>query len=126
MPSKTTKQATFNKVVAHLRKQGVQAINDDGQCLYRYRLPDGEVLKCAAGRLIPKKFYRVGMEGQAIESRVISRVLRARGHDLTLVSNLQHVHDHCWSYREARLRQVALSHGLVYTPPSAGETEHAK
>lgn len=57
-------QRTFNYIVAHMRKQKCQSKSYSGStiCLFRAVGEHGETLKCAAGVLIPPRFYRTWME----------------------------------------------------------------
>lgn len=56
-------QQAFNTIVAHLREQGVQAMDDMGnRCMYRGK----EGRMCALGVLIPDSLYDEGMEGMGI------------------------------------------------------------
>ncbi len=109
-----TKQQTFNKVVRHLRRQGVQS-SRTGRCLYRG--PDDT--KCAVGCLIPDELYQLGMEGCSSMGNPMSTCLRLLGHDVGLCGNLQRAHD---SYMpggryeeqglEWALECIAEKHGL--------------
>ena len=57
-----TAQEVFDFVVNHLRTQGKQAVDRDGDC--QYCTPDG--LKCAVGCLIPDDKYDPCIEGCAL------------------------------------------------------------
>lgn len=117
---KVSKQATFNKVVRGLIKQGKRAM-DETQCVYR--ADDGS--KCAAGQLIPAKLYSPKMEGaQMMEwasngSRLskAGRVIKNLGHDIPLVQDCQEAHDND-NYTDSftavidRLVVIAESHDL--------------
>lgn len=99
---KISLQATFNKVVRHLRKQGKKSM-DDVQCLYRS--PDG--LKCAAGCLIPNKLYKPSFEGNVInDNNEVTRLINKLGYNSNLVRKLQYIHDQYdvldweWGFRE--------------------------
>lgn len=56
------KQEVFNKVVTHLRTQGVPAKRGCGDCAYR----SADGLMCAVGCLIPANMYDSNMEGQLV------------------------------------------------------------
>lgn len=113
-----TKQETFDTVVAHLRKQGKPASNDDGTCMYR--TTDG--LKCAVGALIPDERYTAILEDYlpCIDGRhELNDLLNELGHDIVLARELQGVHDCAgvteWEYE---LEVVAAKFNLTYTPPA--------
>lgn len=113
-----TKQETFDMVVAHLRKQGVPAV--DGY-VCKYRTPDG--LKCAAGCLIPDGMYDESIELCRADDPAVASLLKAAGHDVDLVWLLQRAHD-SWARYNAdiwrSLSRVALEHNLQYAlPPEA-------
>lgn len=109
-----TKQQTFDTVVSHLRKQGKRALSDYGKCAYRGR--DGTM--CAAGCLIPDDKYERSFEGASVFG--IANLFTELGHDLALISELQSIHDgefpRDW---EDHFEDVALTHGLTYTPTVA-------
>lgn len=114
-----TKQETFDKTVAHLRKQGRRAIDPEtGQCMYR--APDG--CMCAAGCHIPDDRYDPCFEDQEIEvssDSELTRLMRELGHDIELLVDLRNVHDNR-SVREweEEFSSVAKKHNLTYTPRS--------
>ena len=122
-----TKQETFDEVVAHLRRQGCKAENDDG-CAYR---GDGGT-KCAAGCLIPDEEYRPDLEGCSVLDPSMSKasppgeIVDRLGHDLVLVCDLQRAHDSLsvgsWEWR---FQKIAEIHGLEYHPPESVEPEAA-
>jgi hypothetical protein len=117
MPSK---QETFDTVVAHLRQQGVPAMRrrkSGDECLYRLRLPDGTVLKCAAGCLIPDGLYTPAMEGHTATWSKVRRALVQCGHDAEFVEELQSAHDDNWDRLEQALCELAAAYDLVYAPP---------
>ena len=106
------RQAIFNKVVQHLRKQGSQAVDDNG-CLYRSL--DGK--KCAIGCLIPDELYNQNIERCGVRS--LSHIFLANcipGYspdDEEFLSRLQRVHDNSlieeW---ETMLERVAFDFSL--------------
>lgn len=85
-------QSVFNKVIRHLRRQGVRSV-DGHRCLYRG--PDGT--SCAVGCLIPDELYDPSMEGQGVGSliydaehpKTVQRLLGPR----LLLEELQNLHD---------------------------------
>lgn len=120
-----TNQEVFDKVAAHLRKQGrPSARNGEGL----YRGPKG--LMCAIGVLIPDELYSVKFE--KISVNALPDDVRAvfGDADPDLLSYLQNVHDSLVIDRvprskflatlEEELREVAEGRSdIVYTPPVA-------
>lgn len=114
---KLTKQEVFDKVVAHLRKQGCKSIDADG-CLYRG--PDGTM--CAAGCLIDDEDYHPFMEGYPIilnletcetGGRAAEAVFQNTEH-LDLVLDLQDIHDYRMVEQwEKGFAEVAWKHGTA-------------
>ncbi len=106
-----TNQEAFDKMVAHLRKQGKPA-KQDGSC--RYRTDDG--LMCAVGCLLTDAEYKRSMEGKGVE-----RMQRTYGVlqdlDPSFLAEMQDTHDG-WETTvwEARFADTAAHHGLVYAP----------
>jgi hypothetical protein len=96
---------TFAIVKAHLLAQGCAAEDRDYQCMYRVFCEDGTVRKCAAGCLIPDDKYDKNMEGSQVltddptkpgDAKLLGsagKVIAAFGHDMTLVLDLQNIHD---------------------------------
>lgn len=91
-------QEIFDKVVDHLKTQNKQAVDDEGDCLYRTQ----EGLKCAIGCLIPDEWYTPNMEigGPITTNTLVKQVLSGfAGIDIfsegvmNLLKSLQHVHD---------------------------------
>jgi hypothetical protein len=88
-----TDQELFNKVSAHLLRQGERAVAG-GKCAYR--APDG--LSCAVGCLIAPEAYSKLLEGQGVVSLDVRAALGASGIEPTyptmvLLSELQDLHD---------------------------------
>lgn len=111
-----TNQEVFDKVVAHLREQGEQAVDSDGTCKYR-----AGKLKCAAGCLILDEHYTVGLERKSALHVVVEEALSASGvpeSAMRLISELQDCHDNIevedW---EDAFRQTAEMFSLSYAPP---------
>lgn len=116
-----TDQEAFDKILAHARAQGRQALVTDESapfvgCMYRH--PDG--LKCFVGALIPDAEYDQNMEDKRVE--VLVRDFdppSLRGLCRPLLMDLQRIHDGCrpvdW---ELGLAGVANAYGLTYTPPA--------
>lgn len=123
-------QLTFDYVANHLRKQGKQAIGDNG-CAYR---GDGGTM-CAAGCLIYGEDYSPRMEGTIVSDseidrsnptcQLISSLVESYGHSVKVARHLQSVHDGCRDFRvlEKRLQDAASALGLAYTPPVKPEAE---
>lgn len=86
-------QEIFDKVVAHLRKQGGPSVGKDGRC--KYRADNGRM--CAVGCLIPDELYHKEMEGNAVlTGTVVDDVLEGMGvssDGFELLSELQMLHD---------------------------------
>ena len=88
-----TDQEIFNKVSAHLLRQGKRAV-ERGKCVYR--ASDG--LSCAVGCLIAPEAYSRLLEGQGAASMPLRAALRASGivptpTTMGLLSTLQDLHD---------------------------------
>lgn len=111
-----SRQQTFDKVVSHLRAQGRQACCSSGSCMYR--APDGS--RCAAGILIADEHYSPALEGRNSSTPEVIRALVDSGvseGDLSLVDDLQAVHDGCTpQHWEGELARVARVHRLEYAP----------
>lgn len=110
-----THQETFDTVLAHLRKQGGPAY-ENNKC--RYRTSDGK--SCAAGCLIPDEDYIPGLEGTTAWAVPVQVLLSKQGHDPELVDSLQHVHDLAatqWSNFEPDMQMLARRWGLTYVAP---------
>lgn len=77
-------EATYDKIVAHLRQQGKQCLLD-GECVYRDSY-NKETLSCAAGCLIPDHLYRDWFEGTPVWEAVDGAMLsdRLEKYDLSL------------------------------------------
>lgn len=93
-----TNQQIFDKVLAHLLKQGKRAVLASGGSsnheVCAYRAPDGR--KCAAGCLIADEFYNANFEGRSADYRQVWEALIASGVPATsigLVQALQRAHD---------------------------------
>ncbi len=120
-------QALFDQVVTALRAQGRKSVRDDPicgtpQCCYRFPQPDGTVLKCAAGHVLPDSLYQPSMErGTVIADRCKPVFESIVGEDnINLLSGLQRVHDSFQTYQwEDEWRRLAVTYGLTYTPPVA-------
>jgi hypothetical protein len=82
----------------------------------KYRGDNGA--KCAAGCLIPDSLYTPDMEGLGASDGRVARVLKQMDHDLSLVVDLQDMHDNSsvdeW---EKTLQAIAEFHDLEYTAP---------
>jgi hypothetical protein len=114
-------QEIFDKSVAHLRKQGVQSINQslsdsEGMPFCAYRGDNGRM--CAIGCLIPDSQYEKRYEGKTAswvaEEEQVTAITRIQGNNL---NELQRIHDqnspddweNLWSY-------FAETRGLTFTP----------
>lgn len=119
-----TAQEIFDKIVSHLRAQGVKSIEFGGgpdllqpgevRCLYRGPLGT----KCAVGCLISDEVYDEDMEDfNILEVIATTPMLKhLMPHHQFLVA-LQTIHDSDdvvdW---ERRFQWLAVKHGLVYPP----------
>ncbi len=114
------KQATFNRVVRHARKQRKKAEGPDPDnrkdkiCMYR--APGGR--RCFAGALIPNTRYSPEMEGKSIAAQMVRRAIIAGGHNVSFVLELQTVHD-AYPVRdwERQFCTIAKQHRLRYVSP---------
>ena len=106
-----TNQEAFDKMVAHLRKQGKPA-KQNGSC--RYRTEGG--LMCAVGCLLTDAEYKRSMEGKGVEYMLhFYKVLP--GLDTNLLAEMQDTHDaYDTTTWEARFSDIATRFGLVYVP----------
>jgi hypothetical protein len=114
-------------VVAHLRKQGCPANDENGDCVYRGL----NGTKCAAGCLIPDNRYSYSLEGNFVSDwplgeleggeLSVAKLFEELGHDRGLVNELQQCHDrwdeHDNDALELKLQKVADKFELSYTPP---------
>lgn len=121
-----TNQEIFDKVLTHLRAQGVAAITGS-ECSYRAQKDDG-VHMCAVGCLIKDEFYDPNFEGEnATDPRVLNALAQSLGvkgsfTDITrnLLRDLQVAHDHeldnfgldDW---EAQMKNIARNYELTYS-----------
>lgn len=118
-----TLQETFDRVVAHARKQPrkavaeVQVFGSEGtinKCVFR--APNGD--QCFAGCLIPDDQYKPEMELEAVhEGSMVGKILMAEGHDMTLVRTLMLAHDKLPADKwEEAFKIVADSYKLAHMP----------
>ena len=108
-----TNQDAFDKMVAHLRKQGQKA-QENGTC--RYRTKSG--LMCAVGCLLTDEDYRPGMEGMGVEP-LLGVFDALPGLNEGLLAEMQDVHDSFDpSHWEEHFASTAATYGLVYVPPA--------
>lgn len=101
-------QKIFDTVSNHLLTQNQKAINDIGNCKYRY----GN-LKCAAGCLISDSDYEFFMEGfSVLELEYFKN--RFDESELKLLSKLQTIHDQYpvkdWKSKLDDLKKEILNH----------------
>lgn len=89
------RQAVFDKIRRHLKKQGRRSEKLPLFCAYRNE--DG--LKCAIGCLITDEFYTQNLEGQAIEANAVLKAVAASlgttlsKKDKDFLGELQTIHD---------------------------------
>jgi len=133
-----TDRECFEAVRAHLLAQGRRAtLGDTGRCRYRVVEPDGTVLRCAVGCLVPEEEYVEGIEG--CPAHDIAPFLTdagvlppcaarpdAHARRLTLLQRLQRVHDAVdpAGWRDALDRQAGSFHpdGALAALPTWDET----
>lgn len=125
----STTQDVFDTIVQHLRTQRVRAVDPvTGECRYRLRTDAGQILRCAAGCLVPDALYDPRMEGVsvildfgdpgAVMHRIFGQLL-STPEQWQLVRACQIVHDSGtlspteW---ESRLQRIASEFGLRWTP----------
>jgi hypothetical protein len=83
-----TRQTAFDTALAHLRKQGQRAVEDqhsDAGCVYRS--PEG--LKCAIGALISDEDYNPNMEQLTACHQTVSKAISGLSRDTDFLSDLQ-------------------------------------
>lgn len=113
-----SKQEIYNKVRAHLLKQGKRSFYTCGDSqICAYRSPDD--LKCAVGCLILDQYYTNSSEGFVCTSSNVVTALSASGVDMgedgtrSLLLQLQSLHDYrdCTAW-ESALDDIAEEFGL--------------
>lgn len=117
MENPTTHQEVFDKVVCHLRKQGEKSLSSQPPRGCAYRGDQGKM--CAVGCLISDYDYKTEFEGWKIEELTAYSSLKWMKEFISLLDDLQKVHDQSPSYRwEERLVNVAIKHTLSYVAPA--------
>lgn len=117
------RQGIFDRMLAHLRKQGKLSIDDEGYGMYR--APDG--CACAIGGLIPDERYSVELEGKAAyEADVVwavgFEVDQLGSNDVSFLDDAQaYLHeslsdDDFETQLESAAAQLAAAWRLQYTP----------
>lgn len=87
-----TAQQVFDHIALHLLKQNKKAkVSENSACRYRVEVC-GEVLKCAAGSLIPDEDYNLSMENQSWSLNTLRRYGISTNHN-ELIKSLQGIHD---------------------------------
>lgn len=86
-------QEAYEKIRAHLIKQGVPAANERGGCFYRH----GD-LKCAVGCLIDDEAYTPMIEGDSVYADIVQEALTQSGWALDadlieMLHDMQNAHD---------------------------------
>lgn len=124
-----THQEIFDKVLTHLRAQGVAATGGF-QCTYRQTTPEGKTLMCAVGCLIKDEFYNPDFEGKTPNDPNVNwAIAQSLGIEegfthystTNLLCDLQDAHDHeldmegvdAW---EQQMQRIAEEYELTYTP----------
>lgn len=111
-----TQQDVLNKVVAHMRKQQMLAMDGD-TCAYRV---PGSLNRCAIGALIPDDVYSPDMERQRVEDIITSDYPALMsifdGVETDYLSALQRAHDMSRDYEEwiDRTRVVCTQYALIW------------
>ena len=116
MNTQERRQDIYNRVKAHLLKQGQRASIAGEGCMYRLVLEDGTVLKCAIGGLIPDDKYDPKWEGKAAWGLISKQSFRDAtgfytedgGAGTGFAKQLQEIHDE-WTpdHWEEQLRDLA-------------------
>lgn len=111
-----TKQEIFDRVSGHLLTQKRQSVDSNGNCTYRWKLPDGPVLSCAVGCLIPDNLYRPSFEGTGVSGllRMVEPLRELLGmENEMLLRELQWLHDkEPVDYWKVKLSTLAAGLGL--------------
>lgn len=87
-----TNQELFDRVARHLIQQGRPATDGAG-CRYRVFQPDGTVLKCAIGCLIPDHVYTRSLEMTPLTGAKFREITGLCIHQMSLAFALQGAHD---------------------------------
>lgn len=113
------RQGIYDKVKAHLLKQGQKARRAGASldsCFYRGH----NGLKCAIGALIPDELYKLSMEQKSVSGLIreypeVGRLFEVKSaEDLRFLSYLQSIHDNREpEYWKMELKNLALTHGLT-------------
>ena len=111
-----SRQATFNRVARHLLRQGRRAVDDDSDTCV---LHGNNNLRCAAGVLVTRRDYDPAFElDSGVEAGGMTPLcdyLESMGHELSLVQDLQLVHDTFNPSQWVKaLRGVATTHKLSH------------
>ena len=109
-------QEIFDKVVAHLNKQGHRAISDTGRCVYRATNGDMCAVGCLLGDMyVPEMDPEMDTDmGHGAQSLIETFNLPFADH-VSLLRDLQQCHDYAADIvRE--LTMVAKNHNLQFDP----------
>ena len=74
--NKATAQKALNVMVAGLRAQGCQSLNEEGACVYRSQVTGN---KCAIGYVIADEHYETYMEGSNPDDSCVAAAIKASG-----------------------------------------------
>lgn len=89
-----TRQEIFNHVIKHLKEQGCQSVDRDGdECAYR----GASGRMCAVGCLLADDEYEPNMESHGVYDIVLP--LRLENHSL-LLQELQRLHDRSYYWND--------------------------
>jgi hypothetical protein len=106
-----THQELFDTVATHLFTQGEQSLCESGSvdatCAYR----GDNGLTCAVGCILPDDIYTNDMEGEGVQSDLVSAAIaEAYGAEaVPLLTCLQHCHDNPINWRTSRMMRRQLS-----------------
>jgi hypothetical protein len=102
-----SKQELFNTVFSHLWEQGKSSVKGEGTHSYDCLYMSSDGLKCAVGCLISDEYYDESIESHNVTDvkvlHAVERSLNRRVSDaeLTLLDNLQKVHDDLVPYNDS-------------------------
>lgn len=116
MTTEISAQQVFDKVLTHLRAQGVPSLDDEGNCAYRGE--DGRM--CAAGCLLDDGVLDTSMENSHFRALVDDGAIPKHIADhVDLIMGLQSAHDtalngYGMAVWESRMSEIAAKLSLDY------------
>lgn len=111
-------QEVYDKMVAHLRKQGKRSVDADYNCMYRS--PEG--LQCAVGCLIEPEEYNEVFENRSFDfifDRCPSFATRIGRMNSNIMGAIQILHDDTdvdVKHWEKHFQDIAKLYKLIYKP----------